>query len=730
MIKIMKISDNFRQQFIKEVLLPLIVVLFITFSAGIVTLYWASARTNNDEAIQQQHIIQTTMSQSLSDMLKQQRSLTQWQPLADRLAQGTHDLQWLNENVGAWLFTMFDHQIISLLDASGNPVYLWEDGRNVPVEQFGHIAFPVRPFQQSLLHAHSPNSGRRDRVGFALIDNAPAIVAIGQISGDAADSGQYSMLSIRRLDSAWLETLAQRSLLHGLNFTDSLTPVAGTGHYPLTALDGFPIGNLQWQADRPGSRMLKVMTPLVLLVSLVITLICILMIRRLWVSSVRLSDSLLQLGASEAQAQHLAFHDVLTGLPNRALVEERMTQALVRLSRQKDKVAVLLLDLDRFKIINDTFGHQAGDELIIEVAHRLNGLVRHIDTVGRLGGDEFVIIQKDITSTQEATALCQRILDVMSHPFTLLGNETWVGISIGVVLAPDDATERMEMMRKADIALYEAKNQGRGQYCLFERSMDESLKTRQQIGADLRHALQAKHGLNVYYQPLMDISGQKVVGLEALMRWQHPVHGMISPTEFIPIAEDIGLITPLGEWVLREACRVARLWPDLTLAVNVSPLQFRSLGFVDRIKAIVRKEQISPSHIELEITEGVLIDDEKAAKKIIDELREAGFRIALDDFGTGYSSLNYLSHFAVDKIKIDRSFTQSLGVTSNASAIIESVVKLGHAMGLIVTAEGVETSGQMTALARAGCNQLQGFLFSEAVPKEQISQFINQRHAS
>jgi len=260
--------------------------------------------------------------------------------------------------------------------------------------------------------------------------------------------------------------------------------------------------------------------------------------------------------------------------------------------------------------------------------------------------------------------------------------------------------------------------------------MDESLKTRQQIGADLRHALKTKDGLNVYYQPLMDISGEKVVGLEALMRWQHPVHGMISPTEFIPIAEDIGLITQLGEWVLREACRVARLWPDLTLAVNVSPLQFRSLGFVDRIKAIVRKEQISPSNIELEITEGVLIDDEKMAKAIIDELREAGFRIALDDFGTGYSSLNYLSHFAVDKIKIDRSFTQSLGVTSNSSAIIESVVKLGHAMGLIVTAEGVETSGQMNALARAGCNQLQGFLFSEAVPKEQIPQLINQRHAS
>ncbi|QGU87848.1 EAL domain-containing protein [Erwinia sorbitola] len=730
MIKIMKISDNFRHHFFKEVLIPLIIVLLITFSAGFFTLHWAGVRTNNDETALQQQIVETTLSQALGDMLKQQRSLTQWQPLADRLAQDKPDLQWLNENVGAWLSTMFDHQLIYLLDASGHPVYLWENGRNVPAEQFGHVAFPVRAFMQSLQQQHSLKNGRHDIVGFALIDDGPAIVALGQISGNAADSGQYSMLSIRRMDSGWLASLAQRSLLRDLHFTNTLSREADSGFYPLTSFDGLAIGSLQWQAERPGSRMLHAITPVMLLVSLVIILICIVMMRRLWVSAMHLSDSLLQLGASEAQAQHLAFHDVLTGLPNRALVEERMSQALVRIARQKDKVALLLLDLDRFKTINDTYGHQAGDELIVQVAHRLNGLVRHIDTVGRLGGDEFVIIQKEITSSRDASELCQRIINAMSQPFLLLGNETWVGVSIGVVLAPDDATERMEMMRKADIALYEAKNQGRGKYRMFERSMDESLKTRQQIGADLRHALQTKRDLHVFYQPLMDISGQKVVALEALIRWQHPVHGRISPTELIPVAEDIGLITQLGEWVLREACRVARLWPDLSIAVNVSPLQFRSPGFVERIKAIVNKEQISPTHIELEITEGVLIEDEKTAKGIIDELREAGFRIALDDFGTGYSSLNYLSNFAVDKIKIDRSFTQSLGVTSNSSAIIESVVKLGHAMGLTVTAEGVETHGQMTALARAGCNQLQGYLFSEAVPKEQLDQLINQRHAS
>lgn len=726
----MKISDNFRHHFIKEVLIPLVIVLLITFSTGIFILYWAISRINSDEALQQQKIIQTILAQNLNEMLKQQRSLTRWQPLADHLAQDKPDIQWLNENVGNWLSTMFDHQLIYLLDTAGRPVYLWENGRNVPAGQFGHVAYPIRPFEQSLRALHSSHSGRQDRVGFALIDNAPAMVALGQISGDTADRGHYTMLSIRRMDSHWLASLSQRSLLHNLHFTEGFSRERASGYYALNSPEGHPIGSLQWQADQPGSQMLYIIAPAMLLVALVITLICILMMRRLWESSLHLSDSLLRLGASEAQAQHLAFHDVLTGLPNRALVEERMTQALIRIPRQHEKVALLLLDIDRFKTINDTYGHQAGDELIIEVAHRLSGVVRHSDTVGRLGGDEFVIIQKEIASAQDACLLCQRIIDVINEPFTLLGNETWVGVSIGVVLAPDDATERMEMMRKADIALYEAKNQGRGLYRLFEQSMDESLKTRQQIGNDLRQALQTKHNLSVYYQPLVDIDGGKVVGLEALMRWQHPVQGMISPTEFIPIAEEMGFISPLGEWVLREACRVAFLWPDLIISVNVSPLQFRSVGFVERFKAIVRKEQVSPAHIELEITEGVLIEDEKTAKVIIDELREAGFRIALDDFGTGYSGLNYLSNFAVDKIKIDRSFTQSLGVTSNASAIVESVVKLGIAMGLTVTAEGVETNGQMTALARAGCNQLQGFLFSEAVPKEQIPQLIRQRHAS
>lgn len=384
-------------------------------------------------------------------------------------------------------------------------------------------------------------------------------------------------------------------------------------------------------------------------------------------------------------------------------------------------MALLLIDLDRFKTINDTHGHHAGDELIIAVAQRLSRIVRASDTVGRIGGDEFIVVMPDVDNIGQVHSLAQRIIDELSEPFTLFGSDVWSGASIGLALAPKDGVDRLELMRKADIALYEAKSGGRGTYRQFERAMDESVRTRQTIAADLRTALHTHQGLEVWYQPLMDIGGQQMVGIEALLRWHHPARGLIAPGEFIAIAEETGLIIPLGEWVLAEASVTQQRFPELLVAVNVSPVQFRSTGFVERVMAIVSQNGGDPKRLELEITEGVLIEDEREARAIIVELRDAGFRIALDDFGTGYSSLNYLSNFPVDKIKIDRSFTQSLGVAENSVAIVESVVKLGHAMGLMVTAEGVETPGQMSALADAGCNQLQGYLFSQAVPADQLA---------
>ncbi|MFH8134912.1 putative bifunctional diguanylate cyclase/phosphodiesterase [Pantoea osteomyelitidis] len=717
MINSSKLSEGFRRNFVREVLLPLTAILILTFAGASVGLFWGTSLTNDEAKSQQQRMIEASFSQSLAEHLRQLRSLTRWGPLEAQLGQQQMNLAWLDENVGSWLYEMFGHQLIVLLDQNNQIVQVWRNGLSVPDKRIGP---GVRQMLDQQVAQFSERLDHRDMADFVRVGQRVAAMAMGEIARYEQQPARYRLISLKFLDDGYLRGLAERSQLQNLHFTDGKPLADDNARYLLLSQQGEQVGYISWTPSRPGAQMLRTLGPSTAFAVLMVTLLCIFMVRRLWTSSVTLSQSILKLGASEAQAQHLAFHDVLTGLPNRALVEDRLTQALALATRNEQRVALLLIDLDRFKTINDTYGHHAGDDLIIEVGHRLTSLVRTSDTVGRIGGDEFVIVLPEVENIGQVQALGKRIIETLGQPYMLLGSEAWIGASIGLVLAPRDGMDRLELMRKADIALYEAKNGGRGQYRQFEQVMDESVRTRQTIAADLRSALQHHDGLAVWYQPLMDISGQQVVGLEALLRWEHPTRGTITPGEFISIAEETGLIIPLGEWVLREACAVSQRFPELVVAVNVSPVQFRASGFVQRMMEIVQEAGSDAQRLELEITEGVLIEDEREARAIIIALREAGFRIALDDFGTGYSSLNYLSNFPVDKIKIDRSFTQSLGVAENSTAIVESVVRLGHAMGLTVTAEGVETSSQMSALADAGCNQLQGYLFSQAVPLEQI----------
>lgn len=714
MINTLKLSSDFRRSFLREVLVPLVAILLLTFVGAGTALFVGTSLTNTEARHQQQRMIEASFSQSLNEHLRQLRSLSRWGPFEQHLAEGNSS-RWLDENIGLWLYEMFGHQLILVLDQQNQIIRVWREGQPVSAPENDPLIGEV--LQSPLVN----DPARHDNADYARVTNRAAALAVGNIQRESNALPRFRLVSLKFLDDGYLAGLAERNQLQGLHFSDG-TPQPGIdARYLLIAQAGEAVGYLNWIPSRPGAQMLRTIGPSTGLAVLAISLLCLYMVRRLWNSSVNLSQSMLRLGASEAQAQHLAFHDVLTGLPNRALVEDRLTQALALATRHDQRVALLLIDLDRFKTINDTHGHHAGDELIIAVAQRLSRIVRASDTVGRIGGDEFIVVMPDVDNIGQVHSLAQRIIDELSEPFTLFGSDVWSGASIGLALAPKDGVDRLELMRKADIALYEAKSGGRGTYRQFERAMDESVRTRQTIAADLRTALHTHQGLEVWYQPLMDIGGQQMVGIEALLRWHHPARGLIAPGEFIAIAEETGLIIPLGEWVLAEACITQQRFPELLVAVNVSPVQFRSTGFVERVMAIVSQNGGDPKRLELEITEGVLIEDEREARAIIVALRDAGFRIALDDFGTGYSSLNYLSNFPVDKIKIDRSFTQSLGVAENSVAIVESVVKLGHAMGLMVTAEGVETPGQMSALADAGCNQLQGYLFSQAVPADQLA---------
>jgi diguanylate cyclase (GGDEF)-like protein len=435
-----------------------------------------------------------------------------------------------------------------------------------------------------------------------------------------------------------------------------------------------------------------------------------------------LVDLVEELEQREANAQHQALHDQLTGLANRALLEDRLSQALTRYRRSGEQVALLMLDLDRFKQVNDTLGHNAGDKLVQEVGDRLRSLLRETDTVARIGGDEFAIVQVSPKGEADVRRLCERIIAVIRKPFIIGDREARVGVSIGAVFATKDVSEASELLRKADITMYRAKAAGRDCFRLFTEAMDADVQRRDQIESALRGELREGHGLDLHYQPIFAGNG-KVAALEGLVRWDHPTLGAVSPTELIPIAEECGVIDELGQHAFRDACRMARKWPNLAIAVNLSPMQFRAPRFANTLRAIAEEEGVVPNQLELEITEGLFIEHGTLCGQTIQELRRDGFRIVLDDFGTGYSSLSCLRRFPVDKIKLDRSFID-IAARDQSVAIIRAAVTLGHAMDLEVVAEGISCREEEQIALEAGCDGLQGHLYAPAMPSEAIGDYL------
>ncbi|MDR7231443.1 diguanylate cyclase (GGDEF)-like protein [Caulobacter sp. BE264] len=425
-----------------------------------------------------------------------------------------------------------------------------------------------------------------------------------------------------------------------------------------------------------------------------------------------------------AQIARLAHFDPLTDLPNRVLFQKSLSEALARRSRKGDALAVHFVDLDRFKTVNDTLGHPLGDALLKIAAERLRGCVREGDTVARLGGDEFAVVQTGLDDGNGATRLAARIVEAMAAPFDLQGHHVVIGASVGVSLAPTDGDDADELLKKADMALYRAKADGRGAYHFFERAMDEQLQARRALELDLRRALQAGE-FELVYQPLYHLGAERVTGCEALLRWYHPERGTVSPADFIPLAEEIGLIVQLGEWVLRRACAEAANWPEhVRLAVNLSPAQFRDRGLVRTVVSALAASGLSANRLELEITESVLLQDNAANMTMLHDLKALGVRISMDDFGTGYSSLSYLRSFPFDKIKIDQTFVRDILHDSDAMAIIKAVLDLGASMGVTTTAEGVETLEQLNALRGQGCAEIQGYFISRPAPASEIARML------
>ena len=426
---------------------------------------------------------------------------------------------------------------------------------------------------------------------------------------------------------------------------------------------------------------------------------------------------------SEAKITHMALHDALTGLPNRVLLNERLERRLASV-RRGEMVATHMLDLDHFKNVNDTLGHAAGDKLLQLASARLRSVVRQTDTVARMGGDEFAIIQVGLTQPADATTLAYRVIEALSRPYEIEGQQAIIGTSVGISIGPGDGETPDQILRSADLALYRAKEDGRGCFRFFERDMDTEMQARRVLELDLRKAVE-RGEFELHYQPVLDLTSNRIASCEALLRWHHPERGMLWPDSFIRLAEEIGLIVPIGTWVLREACAAAARWPDdVRVAVNLSPAQFRHPGLLLAVTNALARAGLAPDRLELEITEAILLEDSETTLEVLYRLRELGIRVAMDDFGTGYSSLSYLQSFPFDKIKIDGSFVRDVVESTGSLNIVRAVAALARGLGMTATAEGVETQAQLDAVRSEGYAEMQGFLYSKPLPVQAIERLL------
>lgn len=433
--------------------------------------------------------------------------------------------------------------------------------------------------------------------------------------------------------------------------------------------------------------------------------------------------------AAEERMVYIAQHDFLTGLPNRMMLHDRLTQAIAHAEREQRKVAVMFLDLDRFKAINDTLGHLVGDKLLQLVAGRISSVARTSDTVSRLGGDEFAIMLPYIENTDDIAMIALKLLASIAGLCVVDGNEIEVTTSIGISVFPEDGTDSESLIAHADAAMYQAKGNGRNNYQFFTREMNRRTLERILIKNKLSHALE-RNELFLLYQPQVDLQSGRIIGAEALVRWDNPLYGKVLPAQFIPIAEENGLIPPIGEWVLREACRQNQEWRKLglmkiTMAVNLSVVQFRQKNLGEIIKAILHESGLAPSGLELEITEGVVMQDAEAAILLLEDMKAMGLKLSVDDFGTGYSSLNYLKRFPIDKFKIDQSFVRDLTTDTDDAVIVSTIISMAHSLKLKVIAEGVETAEQLAFLKQQGCDEIQGYYFSQPVSAEEFTKLLS-----
>jgi diguanylate cyclase (GGDEF)-like protein len=723
-------------------LLAVIAVALCFFAVLILATIAFAGWSANETATQRERIlVENALNRTIARTLDEQKSVAWWDDSIVNMREGAINFDFLDANFGYFLTETYSHDEVFILNAANAPIYSFRNGERLGPDVFegrrsalAPIIAEARGVAQTELHER-PDMFLQTQTNYRVlsgavraaawsghlivVDGRPAVVAaltiLPNVDMSLTPTTPKLLVSIRFIDAAFIADIGRSLLLPDLAISAASSHAHAQVSEPFVTDDGVLAGNLIWTTRQPGAPLLTFILPMAAL-----GLIGAGLLFRGMFSSLKTASG--ELATREASARHDSRHDALSGLPNRLEFVERMNHFLSRSHESPKKAVAAYIDIDRFKDINDTLGHRAGDHLIKAVAARLSTVLGPNDLLARFGGDEFAILSTPIQS-EDVSDLCGRIRDAFTAPFPLEGQDISVTVSIGLAIAPDDGREVDELMRHADIALYRAKAEGRNQAILFSIEMAREVEERRATELDLRVAMEADQ-LVLHYQPIVSCGSHRIVGLEALLRWNHPVRGHVGPSVFIPIAEETGLMPQLGEWILDQAMRDSARWPDLEIAVNLSPVQIRHIDLMSTLRRLIDKHKIDPSRFVMEITEGVLLDPSERSRQIVSEIRALGFKTSLDDFGTGYSSLAYLCNFHFDKIKIDRSFITGQANSGRARSIVQAVTTLGRGLGMSVIAEGVETEVDALVTKQLGCTEMQGYFFARPAPASEINAII------
>lgn len=686
---------------------------------------------DRDSRDQQQMIVRMAVAGRAQELQQELLPQTYWDDAVIHL-DNRFDRKWARMMIGDYFVVSHDLDFAAVFDRSDRLVVLRHgqasqaaDIRSELISRADAALADVRAAERKRgpLPALQPEGVKIAKIGswdIVSLDDQPYLVAAGLVQPDQKaqpTTGRSAIVMVgKRIDQATIDAMSAEHHISSMRYLPvSARPDRSMASVQLVGRTGHALGWLVWPPRDPGTALVTSVAPYLLIFALLVGGAVIAMTMR----TRRLTQSLM---VSEARASHMAFHDVLTGLPNRARLESAYAELSSRAMTRGASFAMLCIDLDHFKAVNDSLGHLAGDALIRVIAGRIRACCDQGEFVARFGGDEFVILREG-ADARAAASLAERLIGSISEPVELEAGRVFVGASIGIVTSSWENVSANECLRRADLALYDAKDAGRNCYRHFSPTMDRQVRRRQQMRTQLHDALR-DGDIHLHYQPQVDAAG-KIVGVEALSRWDIEGLGSVAPGDFVPVAEESGLIDTLGLFIFRQAFEDSRRWPDLTIAINVSAMQLRSGDFVDSLRDLVKVHGVDPRQFELEITERLLMADDRHSLAILRQLRRMGFSIVLDDFGTGYSSLGYLQRFPIDKVKIDRSFVARIDVDRQAESVVLAIIQLAHALGLKVVAEGVETDAQRQSLRAAGCNDVQGYLTGRPMPAEAISNLVD-----